>query len=112
MARGEDLVLSGVGLLRKGVLAWIGAFVLVQDEIEAWGEHLVRRGEKAEAEGLRFVQEALSRRRSGPRPATSGAGRFGLMSRALRRLGRATREDTCALSARLEDLERKVASLK
>jgi poly(hydroxyalkanoate) granule-associated protein len=49
--------------VRKVLLASVGAVVLAQEEIEDFVEKLVKRGELAEKEGKKLLDDILARRR-------------------------------------------------
>lgn len=122
------------GLLRKGFLAWLGAIVLIQDELETGLHRLIERGELAEAEGRKLVADMMAARRRPPVLLGSGcedearaearaaeqrapakAVVAPLHGRAvdwvLRRLGRPTRAETRRLQQRIHALEERLASL-
>lgn len=90
---------------RKMLLAAIGAAVIAQDEIENFANRLVERGEMAEKDARKLVQEVLDRReklenerRAAREQAKTGAA--------------ATKADIEALSARIAELNKKIEELK
>lgn len=111
-------------LLRKSLLAWIGALVMVQDECGQWVETLVERGELAEREGREAAQSALTGLKARwARPAVPAVAKakrepsaaLGLRARLadfwLKGLGRPTNLETEELTRRIEVLEAKIAAL-
>jgi polyhydroxyalkanoate synthesis regulator phasin len=93
----------GIGLLRKVMLATIGAAVLAQDEMEVFINRLVERGEMAEKDARKLIQEIIDQRdkmdkeRKASHASSSGY---------------ATKDDIQKLSARLAELGKQLDSLK
>ncbi len=90
---------------RTILLAGIGAISLAQDEINAFLDRLVERGEMAEADARKLVREVTERRERLERErrearATTGTGRA------------ATRSDIEALNARIAELTRQIEELR
>lgn len=90
---------------RKVLLAAIGAAVIAQDEIEGFVGRLVERGEMAEKDARKLVQEVLDRREKleKERQASREQSKSGAA---------ATRADVEALSARITELNKKIEELK
>lgn len=90
---------------RKVLLAAIGAAAIAQDEIEGFVSRLVERGEMAEKDARKLVQEVLDRRerlekeRRATREQSKGS-------------AAATRADVEALNARIAELNKKIEELK
>jgi len=100
---------EGVGafyeISRKVLLAAIGAAAIAQDEIEGFVSRLVERGEMAEKDARKLVQEVLDRREKLEKERRA--------SREQSRAGAAaTRADVEALSARIAELNKKIEELK
>ncbi len=93
----------GFSLMRKVLLASIGAAVLAQDELERFVNGLVERGEVAEKDARKLVQELLDKREKIIQEHRAGREGKG---------GYATKADIEALSTRLADLARKLEELK
>ena len=94
---------SGFSLMRKVLLASIGAAVVAQDELERFVNGLVERGEVAEKDARNLVQELLDKREKILKEHRSGREEKG---------GYATKADIDALSARLAELAKKLEALK
>lgn len=107
--------------LRRILMAGVGAVVLAQEEIEDFVNRLVQRGEIAEKDGRRLVNDIVERRRhqveeqveeveaTGERAASEVDRR---VESVLRRLNVPTKSEIDALSRQISDLSRKVDELK
>ena len=103
--------------LRRILMAGIGAVVLAQEEIEDFVNRLVQRGEIAEKDGRRLVNDIMERRRREVEEIeTSGERAVGEVDRrvetVLRRLNVPTKSEIDALSRQISELSRKVDELK
>ena len=117
----QERSLPLVGVLRKGVHAWVGALSVIQEEIEGWAKQLIERGELAESEGRQFVQQLVSQHRKEKvenveqnTQATAQArasAREKIMDWCLARMGRPTNKETRELSQRIAALEARIAQL-
>ena len=97
--------------VRRVLLASIGAVALAADEIEAFVNKLVERGEIAQKDGRKLVKDVLERRKEMEmRPIEQKLDRQ--MDRFLIRLNIPTRDDVESLSARIADLSKKIDELK
>jgi len=99
-----------LGLARRVLLAGIGAVALAQDEVEAFVNKLVERGEIAEQDGRKLIREMVERRRKEAGKAEEELDRR--VEELLKRLNVPSRSDIEALSARIAALTRKVEELK
>jgi polyhydroxyalkanoate synthesis regulator phasin len=90
---------------RKVLLAAIGAAVVAQDEIEGFVSRLVERGEIAEKDARKLVQELLDRREKLEKERRT-------MREQSKSSAAATRADVEALSARIAELNKKIEELK
>ncbi len=92
---------------RKILLAGIGAISLAQDEMNAFLDRLVERGEMAEADARKLVREMTERREkleTERRQATRAA--------SAEHAPAATRADIEALNARVAELTRQIEELR
>lgn len=90
------------------LLAGIGAISLAQDEINAFLDRLVERGEMAEADARKLVREVMDRREKLERERREHM-------RESKRAGgerAATRTDIEALNARIAELTRQIEELR
>jgi len=99
-----------LGLARRVLLAGIGAVALAQDEVEAFVNKLVERGEIAEQDGRKLIREMVERRRKEAGKAEEELDRR--VEELLKRLNVPSRSDIEALSAKIAALTRKVEELK
>jgi polyhydroxyalkanoate synthesis regulator phasin len=108
-------------VLRRSLLAWIGAVAVVQDEFETWARQLIERGELAESEGRHFIKELIKQHRSRTGEQCSASAEADsasavpvkerLMDWCLSRIGRPTKRQTRELNARIEALEARIEAL-
>lgn len=99
-----------VAVARKVLLAGIGAVSLAQEEIENFVSQLVERGEVAERDGRRLLNDVLEKRKNQVKEVESD-----LESRiedVLSRLSVPTKADIDALSSKIMSLTRKVDALR
>jgi poly(hydroxyalkanoate) granule-associated protein len=95
---------------RRMMLASIGAVAMAQDEMEAFVDRLVERGQIAEQDGKRLVRDMMERRRDQTVRAEEE-----LEHRVETLLGRMnvpSKSDIDVLSAKITELSRKVDELK
>lgn len=95
---------------RKVVLASIGAVALAQEELEQFISKLVERGEIAEKDGKKLVNEAMDRRKKETKKAESELDKR--MEELLARMNVPSKSDIDALSAKITALTKKVDELK
>lgn len=91
---------------RKVLLASVGATVLAQDEIEEFVKHLINRGELAESEGTKLVEEMRERRRKNMEKAEERISKR--MERMIKRLEIPTKADVDSLSDRITSISKKL----
>lgn len=93
---------------RMVLLAGIGAISLAQDEINAFLDRLVERGEMAEADARKLVREVMDRREKLERE------RRDQVRETRKAVGEpaATRSDIEALNARIAELTRQIEELR
>lgn len=96
-------------IARKVLLAGIGATVLAQDEIEEFVTRLVERGEIAEKDGVKLVQEMLAQPRR--RFEKSEEELKQRVDRILAQSNVLTKKDVDDLKMKIEELEKKIDAL-
>lgn len=97
-------------MARKVLLASVGAVALAQDEVEDFVGRLVERGEIAEKDGKKLVNEIMDRRKRHPSWIEEEMNRR--LDRALKRMNAPTKADIDALSEKIAALTQKVEELK
>lgn len=95
---------------RKVLLAGIGAVALAQDEIEDFVDRLVERGEIAEKDGKKLVNEVMDRRKNDVHKAEDEVNKR--IEDVLDRMNVPTKGDIDALSEKIAALTKKVEELK
>jgi poly(hydroxyalkanoate) granule-associated protein len=95
---------------RRMMLASIGAVAMAQEEMEAFVDRLVERGQIAEQDGKRLVRDMMERRRDQTARAEEELERR--METMLARMNVPTKSDIEILSAKITELSRKVDELK
>jgi poly(hydroxyalkanoate) granule-associated protein len=99
-----------VATARKILLAGIGAVSLAQEEIETFVDHLVERGEIAERDGRRLLNDVMERRKNQVKEVESDLETR--IEEILSRLNVPTKADIEALGSKIMSLTRKVDALK
>ena len=95
---------------RKVLLAGIGAVALAQEEIEEFVNKLIDRGEIAERDGRKLIDELMEKRRKKTREAEEQLDER--VEDLLDRMNVPTKADIEALSAKIAILTKKVDELK
>jgi len=95
---------------RKILLASIGAIALAQDEIENFVSKLIERGEIAEKDGKKLLQEVMEKRRKSTEKAEDEFNRK--IEDILDRMNVPSKADIDALSEQIDDVSHKVDELK
>jgi poly(hydroxyalkanoate) granule-associated protein len=100
--------------VRRVLMAGIGAVVLAQEEVEEFVNKLIERGEIAEKDGRKLINEVVEKRKKKAQDTTHNAQeeidkRFDSV---LDRLNIPTKGDIDALNAKVTELTDKVESLK
>ncbi len=95
---------------RKVLLASIGAIALAQDEVEDFVNKLIERGQIAEKDGRKLMQEVMERRRKTTKAAEENLDKR--VEELLARMIVPTKADLDALSAKITTLTKKVDELK
>jgi poly(hydroxyalkanoate) granule-associated protein len=100
--------------VRRVLMAGIGAFVLAQEEVEEFVNRLIERGEIAEKDGRKLINEVVEKRRKKAQE-TGQSAQDEVDKRVeglLDRLNIPTKGDIDALNAKVTELTEKVESLK
>ncbi len=98
------------GLLRKTVLATIGAAAIAEEEIVALINRLVERGEIAEKDGKKLVQEMFDKRKGKTTKIETEVNKN--VQGFLERLDIPTKADVEGLSQKISALSKKIDELK
>lgn len=93
-------------MLRKMLLAGLGLAALTQDEIEKFVNRMVERGEIAEQEGKKLMQEMVSKRKSAWASRDDEISKR--VSSAFERMKIPTKEDIHDLLQKIDDLNAKI----
>jgi len=99
-----------MAMMRRVLLASVGAVALAQDEMESFVNRLVERGELAEQEGKDMLRELMEKRRRQTRRAEVEMD--SKVEDTLHRMNIPSRNDIEQLSAKITALSRKVDELK
>ena len=98
------------GLLRKTVMATIGAAVIAEEEIVALINRLVERGEIAEKDGKKLIQEMFDKRKGKTTKIETEINKN--VQGVLERLDIPTKADVEGLSQKIAALSKKIDELK
>lgn len=103
-----------VDTARKVLLASIGAVALAQEEVEDFVNRLVERGELAEKDGRKLINDVMERRKEKAKEARQEAkGEVDeRIEKMLERMNVPTKSDIDALSQKVSRLSKKVDELK
>lgn len=96
--------------VRRILLAGMGAVALTQEEIEKFVNRLVERGEIAEKDGKKLVQDVMERRKRQAKKAEEELDKR--VEEILGRLNVPSKADIEALSAKITALTKKIDGLK
>ena len=97
-------------MLRKVMLATIGAAVIAQEEIEALINRMIERGEIAEKDGKKLMHEMMDKRKNKTMKVEDEINKN--ISDVLERMNIPTRTDIDALSQKINGLSKKIDELK
>lgn len=97
-------------LVRKVLLAGIGAVALGKEEIEDFVDRLVERGEIAEKDGRKLVREVMERRKKEARKAEEELNKN--VESVLDKMSVPSKADIEALSEKITALSKKIDELK
>ena len=95
---------------RKVLLAGIGAVALAQDEVEDFVNKLIERGQLAEKDGRKLVQDVMARRKKATNAVEENLDKR--VEELLARMNVPTKAELEALSAKISTLTKKVDELK
>jgi poly(hydroxyalkanoate) granule-associated protein len=100
--------------VRRVLMAGIGAVVLAQEEIEEFVNKLVERGEIAEKDGRKLINEIVEKRKKKTQESVQAAqdGADKRFESLLDRLNVPTKSDIDALNDKVTELTNKVENLK
>jgi poly(hydroxyalkanoate) granule-associated protein len=101
---------SVLSTLRKLVLASIGAAVVAQDELEKFIQKMAEKGEIAEKDARKLIDEVISRRKEGFKKADAEFDKR--LEQALARLNIPTKSDIEALMNQVDALSKKIEEMK
>ena len=107
-AEGEGSTL--LGMLRKVLLAGMGAVALTQEEVEKFVAKLIERGEIAEKDGKKLVQDVKDKRQKEAKKAEGELDKR--LEVLLERMNVPSKGDIDALSSKITALTKKVDELK
>ena len=97
-------------LIRKVLLATIGAAALAQEEVEALLNRLVERGEIAEKDAKKLAQEMMEKRKAKTIQVEDEIGKN--IESVMERMNFSSKSDVEALSQKITTLTKKVDELK
>jgi poly(hydroxyalkanoate) granule-associated protein len=97
-------------MVRKVMLATIGAAAIAQEEVEALINRLIERGEIAEKDGKKLMHEMMDKRKSRTMKVEDEINKN--ISDVLERMNIPTRTDIDALSQKINGLSKKIDELK
>jgi poly(hydroxyalkanoate) granule-associated protein len=98
------------GMLRRVLLATIGAAVIAQEEIEALVNRLVERGEIAEKDGKKLIQEMMDKRKKKTAKVEEEINKN--IEGALERMNAASKADIDMLNQKVAAIAEDVENLK
>lgn len=99
-----------VEMVRKMMLAALGAAVIAEEEIEALINRLVERGELAEKDGRKLINEAMDKRKTKTATVTDELNKN--INDVLHRMNIPTKADIDALGQKIAGLSKKIDELK
>jgi len=97
-------------MLRRVMLATIGAVAIAQEELEAFVNRLVERGEIAEQDGKKLVSEMKEKRKSKTAKVEDEVSKN--LEGVLKRMNIPSKADVDALSQKISTLSKKIDDLK
>lgn len=109
-AKGESKRRPMPEMVRRLMMAGIGAVALTQEEIERSVDKLVEQGEIAWQDRQKFLQEVMERRRAGAKKAQEEVEKR--VDEIITRMNVPTKADIDALSEKIAALTKKVDELK
>ncbi len=97
-------------LLRKALLATLGAAVIAQEEIETLINKLIERGEIAEKDGKKLMHEMMEKRKKQTKSVEDEVNKN--LKDVLDRMNIPTKSDIDTLSVKISNLSKKIDDLK
>jgi poly(hydroxyalkanoate) granule-associated protein len=107
---GENTETPLTEMLRKVLLATLGAAVIAQEEIEALINKLVERGEIAEKDGRKLLHEMMDKRKSKTREVEEELNKN--VKDVLEKMNIPTKADIDTLGQKISALSKKIDDLK
>jgi polyhydroxyalkanoate synthesis regulator phasin len=101
-----DQVYTLFDAARNVLLAGIGAMALAQEQIEDFVNRLIERGQIAEKDGRKLIQEIKEKRKVGPEKIEEKLNKH--VERVLNRMNIASRSDIDALGQKIAELSKKL----
>ncbi|NJD58654.1 MAG: poly(hydroxyalkanoate) granule-associated protein [Anaerolineales bacterium] len=99
-----------VDMVRKMMLAALGAAVIAEEEIETLINRLVERGELAEKDGKKLIHEAMDKRKNKTTNLTEDINKS--INDVLQRMNIPTKADIDTLGQKIAGLSKKIDELK
>jgi len=106
----SEEVFKMIDLLKRTLLAGIGAAALTKEKVEGLVDELVKKGEIASKEGPKVVKELLERSQEAKKELEEKVEEA--TQKALKKLRLATRAEVEELRAKLEELEGKIGKME
>ncbi len=97
-------------MLRKALLATLGAALIAQEEIETLINKLVERGEIAEKDGKKLMHEMMEKRKNKTKSVEDEVNKN--LKDVLDRMNIPTKSDIDTLSVKISNLSKKIDDLK
>jgi polyhydroxyalkanoate synthesis regulator phasin len=101
---------SVFSFLRRGMLFSVGSVLLLQEKVEDFAESAVAKGQQAESEGKKMVQEMRSGRKKKKPPVKNTLD--GRINSALERLDVPSQQDIDQLDRHITELSERIDDLK
>lgn len=96
--------------VRKVLMAAIGAVALAQDEVEAFVNRLIERGEIAEKDGKKLINDVMAKRKKQTGKAEDEFNKR--IEAIMEKMKIPSKADIDSLSAKITDLTKKIDELK
>jgi poly(hydroxyalkanoate) granule-associated protein len=100
-----------LNLIKRFMLAGVGALALTKDEVDEFLDRLVERGELAEDEARRALKEAIERQERKAQKAVEKLGVEEKVETVSKKADIPRKSDIVALAERIEEISRKLDAL-
>ncbi len=100
-----------LNLIKRFMLAGVGALALTKDEVDEFLDRLVERGELAEDEARRALKEAIERQERKAQKAVEKLGVEEKVETVSKKADIPRKSDIAALAERIEEISRKLDAL-